>query len=88
MRSNLAFEGFDFQIGHSSNQSGVGAFGQIGSILVPADRCLEIFLLLVQRTQTPRKIDILRFLLVVRVLLSNLLIERFSGQPHAALLLE
>ena len=88
MRSNLLLEEFDFQIRSLANQSGVCAFGQIGSILVPANRCLEIFLLLVQCAQPPREIDVCRLRLVQRIRFGNLLIERFPGQSHPALLFQ
>ena len=47
VRSNLAIEAFDFQIGNFADRSGIGALCQIGGILIPADRCLEILPLLI-----------------------------------------
>ena len=45
--SNLAPEALNLQIGDFSGQSGIGAFCQIGGILIPTNSRLEIFLLLI-----------------------------------------
>src|SRR5207245_6937436 len=47
VRSNLALDALDFQIRDFSNESAIGPFCQTGGMLIPANSCLEVFLLLV-----------------------------------------
>ncbi len=88
MLGDFALEAFHSQIGNFSDQSGITAFRQIGGILVPGGRGLDVVLLLVERAQAPRKIDIFRLRLMKRIDFRDLFIERFPGQLHPALLLE
>ncbi len=79
MLRDLVFRALHAQIGNLAQQAGVRPAGQFGSVLKPGDRAFEIFLLLVQRSQSPRMIDAFRLGLMPFVGLGDLLLERFAG---------
>ena len=76
------------EISHLADEHGVGAVGQIGRVLVPGDRILDVLLLFVEGTEPSREIHTLRLCLVPPVSLFNLLVERFASERNSALLLQ
>ena len=63
---DLPVELLHFEISHFSHQAGIASVSEINCVLIPGDRAIEVFLLVMEKAETFRQIHILRLGLMLR----------------------